>query len=140
VSVSIDLSGANPIFADAVTNTNGQVVFTWTGTNPGVDVVEFAGVIDGEIARCSATKTWVASPTDVHDRPGHRRQLRRHPHAVTVRVAEPVTASAAPSVPVDLTVISGPNAAPPATGPPMQAATSVCSIPQRLGRHRQPAC
>ncbi len=108
VSVSIDLSGANPIFADAVTNANGQVVFTWTGSTAGVDVVEFAGVIDGEIARCSATKTWVASPPTCTIDPASDVNPVGTPHAVTVRVRHG-NGAAAPGVPVDLIVISGPN-------------------------------
>lgn len=60
VSVS-NLDGPHPFLADAVSNANGQVIVSYQGSLAGVDVIDFAGVVDGEIARCSATKNWIVS-------------------------------------------------------------------------------
>jgi 5-hydroxyisourate hydrolase-like protein (transthyretin family)/uncharacterized protein YegL len=60
--VSVSIEGPHgPLFADAVTNTNGQVVFSYEGSVVGTDVIDFAGVIDGEVTRCMAAKSWVLS-------------------------------------------------------------------------------
>lgn len=107
VSVS-NLSGANPIIADAVTNQNGQVVFTYEGLNAGIDVIDFAGIVDGEIVNCSATKSWVTLPPTCTIDPANDVNPVGTGHSVTVRVRHG-NGSAATGVPVDLTVISGPN-------------------------------
>lgn len=114
VSVS-NLNGVNPILADAVTNANGQVVFTYQGSNAGLDTIDFAGIVDGEVATCSATKLWVTMPPTCTIDPATDSNPLGTPHAVTVRVRNG-NGSAAPAVTVDLAVISGPNAGTTRTG------------------------
>jgi hypothetical protein len=57
--VSINVSGASPlVLADAVANGNGQVAWSYTGSNVGTDVIAFAAFVDNQIVNCQATKTW----------------------------------------------------------------------------------
>ncbi|HSP96654.1 MAG TPA: hypothetical protein VL049_05350, partial [Candidatus Dormibacteraeota bacterium] len=59
VSASI-ASGPNAgLVADAVTNASGQVALSYNGANgAGTDSIQFSGYVDGQLATCSASKTW----------------------------------------------------------------------------------
>jgi hypothetical protein len=107
--VAVDVEGVHgPLLADAVTNANGQVVFTYQGSNTGIDTVNFASFIDGVAVTCSATKTWVASPPTCTIDPVNEVNPVGTSHTMTVRVRNG-NGSAASGVAVGLSVISGPN-------------------------------
>ena len=59
--VSIVVSGISPtILIDAETDENGLVIAPpYLGEEAGEDVIEFVGVVDGEIVACNAGKIWV---------------------------------------------------------------------------------
>ena len=108
--VEISVTGVNdPLLAYAVTNSAGQVVFTYDGTKAGADTVTFAGSIDGVGVTCSATKTWVSSPPTCTIDPASAVNPVGTSHTMTVRVRNG-DGSAASGVAVGLSVISGPNA------------------------------
>ena len=107
--VAVDVEGVHgPLLADAVTNSNGQVVFTYQGSNAGIDTVNFASFIDGVAVTCSATKTWVVSPPTCTIDPASDVNPVGTSHTMTVRVHNG-NGSAATGVAVNLSVISGPN-------------------------------
>ena len=111
VSISITSGPNAPFLADAVTNSSGQVTFSYTGgQNPGTDVIEFGGAVDGQTVHCSANKTWelpppppcTVSPASATNRVGTQ-------HAVTATFKRG-NGAAAPGTSVSISITSGPNA------------------------------
>ena len=103
--VAVEVEGVHgPLLADAVTNSNGQVVFTYQGSKAGTDTVNFASTIDGVAVTCSATKTWVSSPPTCTIDPVSAVNPIGTPHSMTVRVRNG-DGSGASGVAVGLSVI-----------------------------------
>jgi 5-hydroxyisourate hydrolase-like protein (transthyretin family) len=111
VSISISSGPNAPLLADAVTNASGQVVFSYTGgPHAGTDVIEFGGVVDGEVVQCSAGKTWeLPPPPPCTVSPGFDMNPVGSQHIVTA-VFRRGDGSPAASAPVSISISSGPNA------------------------------
>jgi hypothetical protein len=68
VTVTFTVTGANAgasgtcAPASCTTPANGQVTFTYTGTNPGDDTINASITVDGSTQTATAAKTWVAAP------------------------------------------------------------------------------
>ncbi len=109
VSISI-LSGPNStLLADGITNPSGQLTFTYDGgPNPGTDTIEFAGVVDEQISRCTATKLWVSDPPICTVSPPTATNQIGERHDMTVTV---LSGDGSPAAGVVITpqVISGPH-------------------------------
>ncbi len=110
VSISI-LQGPNATFLlDGSTNASGQITFTYDGgPNPGTDIIDFAGVVDEQIARCSAMKIWVSDPPICTVSPPSATNEVGERHDMTVTV---LRGDGSPAIGVSITpqVISGPHA------------------------------
>ena len=110
VAISIVAGPNSLLLADAITNARGQVGFSYTGgPNAGTDVIEFSGFVDGEVVRCSATKTWVVAPPtcDVAPAIEVNRVGNRHTAVAIFRRGD---GSPAAGAGVAISIASGPNA------------------------------
>ena len=110
VSISITSGPNSPLLADGMANASGQLTFSYMGgPNPGTDVIEFAGVVDEQIARCSATKIWVSTPPSCTVVPPSATNLIGEEHEMTVTV---LRGNGAPAVGITVTaqVTAGPHA------------------------------
>ncbi len=110
VSISISSGPNSLLLADGVTNASGQVTFSYTGgPRTGTDVIEFGGVVDGEVVGCSATKTWVAAQPACKVIPSTAANRVGTQHVVTA-VFQRANGAPATGVGVSIGVTAGPNA------------------------------
>ena len=110
VSVSIPTGPNALVLADAVADATGRVAFTYTGgQTPGTDVIEFAAVVDGEVVRCAATKTWAVGQPTCSVAPDTATNLAGTRHDVTATFRRGNGQRAAGAA-VSIAVVTGPNA------------------------------
>jgi hypothetical protein len=110
VSASITAGPNAGLTADAITNASGQMALSYTGAGAaGTDTIAFRGYVDGQLATCSAGKTWVDAPASCDLTPTVATNRTGTPHTVTA-VFRRADGTLAAGVTVSLNVLSGPNA------------------------------
>ncbi|HSP98650.1 MAG TPA: hypothetical protein VL049_15620, partial [Candidatus Dormibacteraeota bacterium] len=98
------------LVADAVTNASGQVALSYNGANgAGTDSIQFSGYVDGQLATCSASKTWMDAPPSCDLTPTVATNRTGTDHTVTA-VFRRGDGTLAAGVTVTLSLLSGPNA------------------------------
>jgi hypothetical protein len=60
VTVNMAVSGANSATGFCVTDTDGQCLFTYTGTTAGTDTITATGTVFGVVLTATVSKTWQA--------------------------------------------------------------------------------